>query len=226
MIKIDGKEYHLIHSWSEVTFKDYCSIVKAQGLPMAERLSAYSGIPKDLCLKMTMAQFVEVAAQVAFMDDWAEASVFSEAYTDDLNIGKRKYKEIEEAKIMIQKAGMPILACADLIRIYYGEDITDQPVIQCLGKCSHVINSINSFLQKFKRLNEYEPTLDEQEAGVEELSKFGFFATAVQLARKYGKTHDEILDMKAEEVYTTLLYDFEQSVIEKNLMKIQTRKMK
>jgi hypothetical protein len=41
-----------------------------------------------------------------------------------------------------------------------------------------------------------------------------------------GKTYDEVLDMKADEIYMTMLLDFEQSEYQKRLMKIKERNRK
>lgn len=58
-------------------------------------------------------------------------------------------------------------------------------------------------------------------AGVEIFNNFGFFPTMVSLARKQGMKYNEVLEMSADTVYMTLLFDFETSQYEKRLMEIK-----
>lgn len=58
-------------------------------------------------------------------------------------------------------------------------------------------------------------------AGVELFGSFGFFPTVVSMARKLGKSYDEVLAMEADTVYMTLLLDFETAEYEKRLYEIK-----
>lgn len=223
-IKINDNPYSIKTEWSEFSFMEYVSIMGATGKPLTEKISSLSGLPIATVGQLNLEQLSFVCDAISFMEQPDNALIFAEAYTDELNIGRRTYKELEQALIFLRKVDNPLTAMDKVVKIYYDEDISEQPVLKVLGKCSFILNLISKFMAEFKRLGEYEPTIDELEAGVEELSKFGFFATAVQFARKYGQTHDEILNMPAREVYTTLLYDFEQSEIERKLNQIRSRK--
>jgi hypothetical protein len=61
------------------------------------------------------------------------------------------------------------------------------------------------------------------EAGVEVFSNFGFFNTVVTLSRKMSCTYEHILHMPADEVYMTLLLDFESAEYERRLTEIRRR---
>lgn len=223
-LKINDKPYSIKTEWSEFSFKEYALLFTGADKPLAESIALYSGLPIAIVNQLSLEQLSFVCDATAFAEQPDNALIFAQAYTDDLNIGRRTYKELEQSLIFIRNAGSPLAAIDKVVNVYYGEDISDQPLLKVLGKGVHVLNLISKFMLEFKRLNEYEPTLDELEAGVEDLAKFGFFGTAVQFARKYGQTHDEILNMPAREVYTTLLYDFEQSEVERKLNQIRSRK--
>lgn len=223
-LKINDKPYSIKTEWSEFSFKEYAALFKIADKPLVEKISLYSGLPVAIVSQLSLEQLSFVCEAISFIEQPENALIFAEAYSDELNIGKRTYKELEQSLIFIRNIGSPLAAIDKVVNVYYGEDISDQPLLKVLGKGQHVLNLISKFMLEFKRLNEYEPTIEELEAGVEELSKFGFFGTAVQFARKYGQTHDEILNMPAREVYTTLLYDFEQSEVERKLNQIRSRK--
>ena len=223
-LKINDKPYSIKTEWSEFSFKEYAALFKIADKPLVEKISLYSGLPIAIVNQLSLEQLSFVCEAISFIEQPENALIFAEAYSDELNIGKRTYKELEQSLIFIRNIGSPLAAIDKVVSVYYGEDISEQPLLEVLGKGQHVLNLISKFMLEFKRLNEYEPTIEELEAGVEELSKFGFFGTAVQFARKYGQTHDEILNMPAREVYTTLLYDFEQSEVERKLNQIRSRK--
>lgn len=221
---INNKSYSIKTQWAEFTFSEYAVLVRASGKSLQERLIIYTGIPGELVSKLTLAQVAFISDSLSFLDEPENAFIFAHKYEDDLNVGRKTYGEFEQALIFIRKAENQILSIPKVIECFYGEKLEDENVLKVLGKGAFVLDKISKFVHEFKRLGEYEPSVEELEAGVEELNKFGFFATAVQLARKYGKTHDDILNMPAREVYNTLLYDFEQSEVEKRINKIRSRK--
>lgn len=226
-IVVDGKEYAVPTGWEQINFSRYSEIVAAQTKSIEHRLSAFSGIPITEVGKLSFEQAQVLMHMTDFMHGWELAAIYSTKYSDELNIGHRSYNDIEKAKQAISKAKTQHVLCgAELVKIYYGEDISQQPITDCLGKVLWLMESINKFLEPFRELGDYEPTVDEIQAGVEELNKFGSFATVVQLARKYAKTHDEILAMPAKEIYTVLLLDYTNYKISKNLQSIQAGKTK
>jgi len=226
MIKltINGKDYQVKNSWTELTYNDYIKVLSSASMMLTDRINLLTGIPKDICDKLSFQQLAFICDALLLFDEPEDILLFTKGYIDELNIGRRTYKELEECLIFIRKVKNPVAALDKVVKILYGEEIGELKAVEVLPKGLFILTCITKFLDEFKRLGDYEPTIEEQEAGVEELGKFGFFATAVQLARKYGKTHDDILAMPAREVYTTLLYDFEQSEIEKRLQKIHSRK--
>ena len=82
-------------------------------------------------------------------------------------------------------------------------------------------NSARFTRRRFKRLNDYKPTEDEKEAGLERLSYLAPFSVPLRLARSMSITVEEMLMRPAEEAHMILLDDFEHSEFEKNLRKVQ-----
>jgi hypothetical protein len=77
------------------------------------------------------------------------------------------------------------------------------------------------FLENYKPLFESEIELEEELAGAEVFKKFGNFPTVDKYAIEYGLTHNEVLAMQAEIVYTKMLYELEKKDYETKLMKIK-----
>lgn len=82
---------------------------------------------------------------------------------------------------------------------------------------------MSAFFERYKRLSEYEPSDEELEAGVEVFGNFGFFNTVVTLSRKMSCSYEQVLNMSADEVYMTLLLDFETAEYEKRLTEVRRR---
>jgi len=80
---------------------------------------------------------------------------------------------------------------------------------------------LQKFFERFKRLNDYKPSEDEKEAGLERLSNLSAFGTPLSLARRTNMTPEQVLMRPAEEIYMILLYDFEQSEFERNLQRVR-----
>lgn len=227
-IKIDKKKYHIKSKWEEFSYREYCEIINSATSSPIDKIVKRSGIPEKVINALPrITDFNTIASLLQFTDTPDNAMLFAPQYVDaNLNIGMRKYKELEQCKIFMKQSGQPILVLDKIIKVYYGVEMTDFPCFSVISQGMFVVDEINKFLLQFKKLGEYEPTFEEKEAGIEELEKFGFFATVVEMARKYSKTHDEILNMAAIEVYRTLLYDFEVSQVNKNLNRIYAHKAK
>ena len=58
-------------------------------------------------------------------------------------------------------------------------------------------------------------------AGVQIFDAFGFFPTLVSLSRKMGISYEQVLQMEADVIYMTLLFDYETAQYEKRLYEIR-----
>jgi len=79
---------------------------------------------------------------------------------------------------------------------------------------------ISKFFDRFKRLNDYKPTEDYKEAGIERLNNLSSVMTPLALARRNFTSLENTLMRPAEEQYMIMLADFEQSEFEKRLARV------
>jgi len=222
IIRIDGKDYTVFTSWSDITYSHFCDIVKYSDAGIVERLNAYTRLPDDIINKLTVKQLEAVAGMVAWMDEYENCLLFVKGYEDDLSIGERTYGELETCKAYLKDK--PLLALGKLVEVYYGENIKDVLAIDAMGRGLSVLTKIDLFLKKFPELYEYEPTAEEVEAGVEDFNKVGSFYTVKKLAEKHSKHPDEILQWQALIVYRFLQTDAIEARVNRNLLKIYSRK--
>lgn len=80
---------------------------------------------------------------------------------------------------------------------------------------------MSKFFERFKRLNEYKPSEDEKEAGLERLNNLGPIVTALALAERTNRTEEEVYQQPAEAMYMVLLVDFEKAEYQKRLRRVQ-----
>lgn len=224
--KIDGKDYHIKQSWAEFTYAQYCEVVKAVELPPVERLAVFTGIPITELNKCTCSQLAVLFEAVAWMESYEDCLLFVKDYSDELSIHKRTYGELEKAKVALQLNKIPLLALGKIVELYYGENINDKPCVDAMGKGLFVLTKIEDFLKQFPEIYEYEPSVEEIEAGVEDIAKLGSFYTVKKLSEKFGKHPDEILNWEAAVVYSFLKADAIDARISRNLQTIYQRKRK
>jgi len=80
---------------------------------------------------------------------------------------------------------------------------------------------LSKFWERFKRLNDYKPSDDEVEAGLNRLSNLSAFGTPLSLARRTNMTIEQVMKRPAEEIYMILLYDFEESEYQRRLQAVR-----
>lgn len=227
-IKILETDYKVRTSWNEVTLKEYCEIVKAQSKDWIERLSIYSGIPLDIINKIKLKQLQILLDLVEFMDEPDIVQAFVIGYESEMKIGEQPYWKIEKCKQLLKDNPFPITVGAEIVELYTGdvdgnggEKISDKPVTEVIGMCAYYLDQIDKFFTRFKRLNDYKPTDDEIESGIDKLNIVATTLTTVKLAARTNKSTDEVLKSPAEEMYFHLLADFEVSEFEKRMRQTQ-----
>lgn len=88
----------------------------------------------------------------------------------------------------------------------------------------YVLDGIRQWAEREKQLH-YEPTAEEKQAGIAELSKkLKEFSTIDAIAKRMGISHDDALQLPYATVYMMLLKDLEQSKFERRLQKVYERK--
>lgn len=222
IIKINDKDYSIKQTWSEFTYAELCSVVNACELPLVEKLSRLSGVPIDIINSLSLPQMAFLCDSVSFMEEYENCLLFVKSYKDELSIAKGTYGNLEMAKTHLKSK--PLLALGKIVEIYYGEDISDKPCLESLGRGLSLLEKIDTFVKSFPELYEYEPTREELEAGVDDLTKLGSFYTVKKMSEKFQKHPDEILEWQAGIVYKFLQADAIDSRINRNLQKIYSRK--
>lgn len=210
-IKIDDNQYQIKTSWREC---DYETFAKIQTGNIFEKITYLSDINIDQLGKFTAGQLSWLLDMVKFVDD------LPNEYEDiglHWDVGDCTYGQMEESKQAFQKNDNTWLAMVDVVKIYCHVDIGPMGCLKGLGYANYFFEQFNSFFETFAGLNDYEPEEAEIMAGVNQLSRFGFYPTMMALARKMSMKYDEVLNMSAREVYMTLLVDKETADYEKRL---------
>lgn len=225
ILRVNEKDYTIEDSWYGMTYARFKEVVEACELPVIERLNKLTNIPISELNQLTLKQLAFICDATQFLEYYEEALLFVKGYKDDLMIGRKTYGQLEQAKTFLQYK-KPLLALTEIVELYYGENINDTPFVDSMGRGLELISKIDLFLKGFPELYEYEPTAEEIEAGVEDLSALGSFYTVKKISEKYQKHPDEILKWEAAVAYSILKADAIESRINRNLQKIAMRKKK
>lgn len=215
-ITINSVGYEFKTSFSELTIDEYAEFNKYFLLPVTERVSKFTGIPIDILNSVSLENFSNISELVSFLEDDKILSVISEPFTGK-DVGLESFAKIEKAKGLI--SGDMFKAVIDVCAVY-GHEIKGKPLLEVWHVYLFYLNSLKSFFERFKKLNLHEYTDEELDAGVEFLEGFKHYPIVFRMGRQRGMTNDEVLDLPAIEVYTELLYDYEQSEYEKRYTEI------
>jgi len=220
-LAFNGNTYQLPTNYDELTWQQYCSVINNLERPILDRLHTVTKIPIDDLLQLSVIDFGKLCEILSFIDIPQVGEHYG--YSDiDINVGAGTYGQLEKARQAITQSKHWVLAAQKVGLIYLNEDINDLNLAVAMGKVKAMFHAINSFLNKYKDLWSVEVEAEEEMAGAEVFRKFGSFPTIDRLAITYGKSHDEVLEMAAEIVYTKLLYDKESSQYNERLMKIKS----
>lgn len=155
--KINSIPYDIRTNWNEVTFDQYCEIVKAKNISFADRVSVYSGIPLDIVNQMSLNQMEDVMNFVSFMESFDTVDAFALAYESELTVSEQPYWKIEKVKQLLKGTTNPILIGAEVVDIYTsdadgngGIKINDKPVTEVIGMCAFFLRLSQSSLSDTK----------------------------------------------------------------------------
>lgn len=96
-----------------------------------------------------------------------------------------------------------------------------------LGYFSDIVEGIRYWLEAETTMLQYEPSSEEMQAGIKELStKIGEYGTIKALAKAYSKDPDEVLEWKYSKVFGILYTDLEEFKYQKAYNKVLERKSK
>lgn len=83
----------------------------------------------------------------------------------------------------------------------------------------YFIEQFESFFSKYTKLKDFKPTAEQTQAGVEQLNQYGFFSTLHALAKGNPIIYDDMLALPADNIYQTIVYDYELSQYNQRLQK-------
>lgn len=223
-ITVATQPYKLPNSFSDFTVARYLECVKVFHLPLLDRVHRYTDIPVEVLNGLAVEHFNAITDVVAFIEKPELLLALSDRYMLP-NDGERFEgagliypKQVgEESFLKIEKAKKVYLDLSEVVKVYTGEDIANEPLLQHWAKCIFYKNSLEVFFERFKEMNAHEYTPDELEAGVETLTVFGYWPIVFRIAKERSMTNDQVLDMTANEVYMQLLFEYRANLYADNL---------
>lgn len=141
-IKLNNTPYQLPASWNDVTYAKYCDIVTAQTESLSKRLSVYTGIDEATINQMKLKSLNMLADITEFLDSPDDVHDFAMPFESEINIAHESYGKLEQAKQAIQNKPHPIIGAAEVIKIYTGEDINEQPITKAISQVAFFLLSL------------------------------------------------------------------------------------
>lgn len=218
IIKINGVDYNYKTSFAELTIDEYIELSKHCLLPIAGRVSKFTGIPLEILNGISLENFSNIAQSVSFIEQSELLNALAETF-DGKDVGLESFDKIEKAKGLIRKSSITD-AIISIVELYTGEEIKGGELLKHWHKCLFYLNSLQAFFKRFEALSLHEYTDEEIEAGVEDLERFKHFPIVFKIGKERAMSNDEVLAMPAIEVYTELLYDYERSQYEQRYSQI------
>jgi hypothetical protein len=220
-LSINGKIYNVPTNFDEVSYKDYCKLLTTENT--AEKINILTEIPIEIISELSISDIHFITECLMFADILFVAQNYAGLSEPlHIDIGASTYGQLEIARQNIVAKGW-IAAGNEVMKAYELPEINDLVVPLAMSYLNDIYGKINTFLEKYKKLFEGEPDLEEELAGAEVFAKFGSFPTIDKLAIEYGISHDDVLKMPAEIVYTKLLYEHEKNEFETKLHKIKSK---
>ena len=204
-IKINDTEYSFNTSFNEFTIDEYLPLLSVINLPIIERVSKYTSIPIEILNSIALENVSAIIEAVSFIENYSVLNALAVPYLGT-DIGLQSFGKFEQAKSK---------TIIEIVEIYTGEKIIGKPLLEVWNMCQFYSNSLNGFVNKFKKLNLHEYTDEELEADVEVLEGFKHYGIVFTYGKNRGMTNDQVLNLPAIEVYTELLYDYERAEYEK-----------
>ena len=136
----------------------------------------------------------------------------------DLSFGQR----INIGKILTNEAIEEMDKLKQVWKCLYGVDLklTSTNTKKMLLEFEEVIDGIIFWIKKETELLKYNPTPEEQRAGINDLSsKIGEFGTVKAIAKAYSRDPDEVLKWKYGKVFGILYTDLEEHRFQVKLQK-------
>lgn len=196
-VKINGHECQVKTSWDEISALDLAECNSFQ-----DELKLLTTIPHEIIEQATDTQLFPIYTLFSFID---ESEVFSEMPA--IQIDREPYEKLEIAKMHLRegKAYKKIIKSA---LVYYPEE---KETVRLIGLGISIVNQISLFLSNYEDMITDPPDSVSEQAGIEELSAFGAWGTAFNLAGRNILKVGDVMKRPAIEVYTALYYSWKES---------------
>lgn len=153
--------------------------------------------------------------------------VFAMPQIVEIYLGDMYDSSIEETKKMLQDFECKNLNTSELTeqlktleqQKHQINNFGEMPFIKAFTIAKYFIDQFEAFFKKYTRLNDFKPSTEQINAGIEQLNQYGFFSTLHALAKGNPIIYDDMLALQADNIYQTIVYDFEMSEYQKRLQK-------
>ena len=173
---------------------------------------------------MKLSEFLNIANSKD--DEQKEAAFFAVKYSrkskarDVFGFGKltaRTFYEVKEIQRVFSSSfeesiNVAIDLCTE----------RDPDVFDFFAHYNYIRNEIEQVNER-EQLLSYEPTAEEEAAGIEAFGKFGYFGQIRSIAKQYGWTLEYVKALPYSTAFTILLYDKEEADFNKRLIKIRNK---
>lgn len=141
----------------------------------------------------------------------------------DMSFGQR----IEIGKILQDTEKGEVQKFKEIFKCLHDYEPKPTEYGKLVSYLDEIIIGIKHWIDLEATLLKYEPTSEEMQAGINELSeKIGEFGTIKALAKTFGKDPDEILEWKYAKVFGILYTDLEEHKFQMRYNKVIERKYK
>ena len=173
---------------------------------------------------MKLSEFLNIANSKD--DEQKEAAFFAVKYSrkskarDVFGFGKltaRTFYEVKEIQRVFSSSfeesiNVAIDLCTE----------RDPDVFDFFAHYNYIRNEIEQVNER-EQLLSYEPTAEEEAAGIEAFGKFGYFGQIRSIAKQYGWTLEYVKELPYSTAFTILLYDKEEADFNRRLIKIRNK---
>lgn len=173
---------------------------------------------------MKLSEFLNIANSKD--NEQKEAAFFAVKYSrkskarDVYGIGKLTEKTFYEVKELQRIFSTSFEASINAAIDLCGE--RDPNVFDFFAHYNHIRNEVEQVNER-EQLLSYEPTAEEEMAGIEAFGKFGYFGQIRSIAKQYGWTLEYVKALPYSTAFTILLYDKEEADFNRRLMKIRNK---
>lgn len=213
-LKINGVKCKVFTRWEEV---DTSRLLASNESTIRDEIKALSTIPHNFIDKADDVQLFPFVTLISFI---YEAEMIPAIKADPINI--KSYNLFEKAKKACSQ-GKPYQKLLRVAKVYYPDE---KNVVRLIGLGLSIVHQIAVFLEHYQDMIEDPGDPLKVQAGVEELTAFGHWGTAFNLAGHDLEKVDRVLEMPTIKVYTALHYSWRESKFREAYLELKYPKKK